>query len=191
MIRHLQAKHRLIQVTKEPAKTKDVVVVADGDLGESSQQLQKRQKLERTGPLDSFVQVKKESIQMIIAELAARDGFTFHQLSDSRRLKELLKSSGYAPPQSPSTVQRYTAQEAARFRNEIGDMLQALKLQGKKFTTSVDEQTTAANYRILNVQVYSENGAHNLGMIRINVSCKADEMVKVGNLFCIIKVCNF
>lgn len=84
------------------------------------------------------------------------------------------------------TLKLYIADEANKVRSEITEKLRQLKLQGKKFTTSVDEQTTAANFRILNVQIYSEAGLFNLGMARINVACPAAIMVQVN--MCVYKI---
>lgn len=152
----------------------------DDEVGEnpSSSQSVKRRKLQPT--LDSFVKLEKTPIQSIVAELVSKDGLTFRQIEGSRWIQKLLKQSGYDPPKTHNTVKKYTMDEADIVRSKIVEMFIKLKEQGKKFTTSVDEQTTSANFRILNVQIYSEIGSFNLGMVRINITCNADTMVAVS-----------
>lgn len=93
----------------------------------------------------------------------------------------MLRKYGFEPPKCETTLKKYTADEADNVRCRIIEKLRILKVQGKKFTTSIDEQTTSSNFRILNVHLYSELESFNLGMVRINVSCTAETMVNLTN----------
>lgn len=149
---------------------------------DAATQSKKKRKLQPM--VDSFMRIvpknNKTSIQSVVAELVSKDGLTFRQIGSSSWIQRMMKQSGYDPPTSHPTVKKCAMEEAALVRSRIAQTLTDLKEQGKKFSTSVDEQTTAANFRILNVHVYSESGSFNLGMVRINARCDASTMVKVS-----------
>lgn len=165
----------MIQVKATDADPSSVIEIDDD--GEEPEE--KKKKVHKQSTLESFMKPEKATTQSVIAELVSKDGLTFNQISSSRWMQILLANSGFNPPKSHNTSKAYATKEAALYRSSATEELAELKRQGKKFSTSVDEQTTAANFRILNVQLYSEAGNFNLGMVRIHVSCKADKMVEV------------
>lgn len=187
--KHLTGVHSMTKgIQSNDESDVDVVVVGDVDVVEEDNpgqnQSAKKQKMvhEPTqSTLESFVTVttKKESIEQIIAEMVSKDGFTFRQIEGSRWVQKLLKQCGYEPPKAHSTIKNYATNEANRIRSTITKKISELKAQNKKFSTSVDEQTTAANFRIINVQLYYEGASFNLGMIRIHRSCSAIRMIEV------------
>lgn len=144
----MKSQHGMIQVTKglkRPQQTSNPgdLVVIDDEGGESSQKpIAKREKLHQQGTLDAFVRKEKDTIQTIVAELVSKDGLSFRQVAGSRNIQKMLKQCGYEPPKSHTTVQQHTASVAAQIRHRIGERLKELKMKGKKFTTSIDEQTT-------------------------------------------------
>lgn len=190
LLKHLKGVHRMVHMNRgdcnAEAEAETVAVDHDDEdeePGASSQSVKKR-KLQ--SKVDSFLKIvpkdNKTPIQSIVGELVSKDGLTFRQIGSSHWIQSMMKRCGYEPPTSHPTVKKYAMDEAALVRSRIAQILIGLKEQGKKFTTSVDEQTTAANFRILNVHVYSESGSFNLGMVRINARCDASTMVKVSCL---------
>lgn len=188
LIKHLTSVHGMVHLTaKEAAKSSEVaVVVQESDdesetVGSQASPAVKKIKLEsKQSNLDRFVKAEKESLQLLIAELVSKDGLNFNQIVKSRVLRQLFRKCGYELPKSGNTLQAYSSQEANRVRQVMTAQLKKITQQGKKLSLSIDEQTTTANFRILNVQVYSEAGNFNLGMVRIDIECDADMMVKVN-----------
>lgn len=177
-------------VTKNQQPSDDDPIEIEDD---ESPQVAKKAKLQvqqRQRTIDYFMSPNlKESIQSMVAEMAAKDGMSFRTISGSRCLQMLLKQCGYDPPASHTTVRKYVGNEAAAVRKGITEKLAKLKQQNKKFSTSIDEQTTTANFRILNIHLYSEAGSFNLGMARINISCRAPKMVEVSGIcFSMVKL---
>lgn len=67
------------------------------------------------------------------------------------------------------------------------DLIQKLKVEGKKFSATLDEWTSAANCRYLNINLHytvNEDGKTsfiNLGLVKISGSCPAPVMAEMVN----------
>jgi len=188
LIRHLISIHKMTQ-SSAPQTEKDVSGthnashhsgIADIETNSVEEcSAPKKQKLQQS--LDRFVKVEKDSFNAIISELVAKDGLSFNQVAHSRLIKKMIAKEGYTPSKSPSTLTKHLHEEAERIRDELCVEVASVKNKGEKFSTSIDEQTTAANYRILNVQLYSKTFSANLGMIVIKGSCPAEKLEEMTN----------
>lgn len=162
------------------AKRNEVIDLIVDDLpDETSQPVRKKIKIQSA--MDKFVKIEKETVESAVAELVSIDGLSFHQIKQSRLIRKWMTKDGLSLPRSQETIRKYSATEADKVRSEMILEIKKLKSENKKFTTSVDEQTTTSNFRILNVQLYGFNLSFNLGMVRINIACPADKMVELTN----------
>lgn len=175
LIRHLESQHKMIYRKKTSNISSNTEPQVD-QIGPSV----KKHKLQM--PISEWFNVEKETIQSVVSELVAKDGITFNQIMKSRWIQKMMRSDKLNPPKSLNTLVKYTNDEADKVRAQIIATITALIATGNKFSTSVDEQTTASNFRILNVQLYTEEGtSFNLGMVPIKVGCPAEKMVELTN----------
>ena len=52
----------------------------------------------KISPIDSFFKKEKESVSEVIAQLVAKDGFSFHQIARSPLTRRAFKSDGFDIP---------------------------------------------------------------------------------------------
>ena len=122
---------------------------------------------------------KKQSLDEVIARLAAEDGFSYLEISQSRFIRSSLKEKGFTPIQDHSTVSRMVLRYANHVNGVITSHLQFLLANGKRMSVSLDEYTSVQNKRYMNVNIHSINEFWNLGMKRIYGKMPAEKVLEL------------
>lgn len=110
-----------------------------------------------------------------MCKLAVKDGLSFKTIATSETLRELFQMAGYEMPVSPNTVKRRVLSFYNQKRDEAAQLLKSQRDIGQKFSVSLDEWTSCAKKRYINVNVHSVDlGVINLGLIRVHGSATAE-----------------
>lgn len=128
---------------------------------------------------------KKSTIEEEVARLVAESNFSFSQVSKTSFIRESLKKKypDSTVPKCHKTVAALMMKYFDYAENEAKQRIQKLKIDGKKFSATLDEWTGSANCRFLSINLHftiAEDGktSHmNLGLIKIRGRCPADAMV--------------
>lgn len=121
--------------------------------------------------------IEKVTMEEEVAVLMAVDGFSAHAIANSSFIRKHLAAKGDILPKHPRRVMDLMHSFFEKARNEIKNIFKGLKHRDEKFSTTLDEWTSQANRRYLNVNVHTSDGrTFNLGLERIVKSCPADEM---------------
>lgn len=162
LVKHLESVHGMTKVS----------------IDESSQ-TEKVQPAKKQKTLDSFVKVEEPSFSSDLAELVCKDGFAINQIQNSDVLIKLFKKSGFEVPKSHTTMSTLVHSEADKIRSKMTKEIEGMKQRKEKFSFSVDEATTKAKYRILNVHLYSSSKNFNLGMVLVPKTCPAETLLEL------------
>lgn len=155
---------------------------------EVQQQEEPKQKKQKT-ILDCF---SFKSLEEAVARLACEDGLTIRQITRSEFLQEAL-SSKFSKRNVPKT-ENGTMALIDNFYEQIKQgtkhKIASLKKEGTRFSATLDEWTSLKNLRFLNINVHyavacSKVQYINLGMVKIDGSCPADQMLLL------VKILNF
>ena len=122
---------------------------------------------------------KKQSLDEVIARLAAEDGFSYLKISRSKFIRSSLKEKGFTPIQDHSTVSRMVFRYANHVKGVITSQLKFLLANGKRMSVSLDEYTSVQNKRYMNVNIHSINEFWNLGMKRIYGKMPAEKVLEL------------
>lgn len=114
-----------------------------------------------------FGSAGSETLQEVIARMAALDGIPFLMFCTSEDIRKGLIARGFRDiPKSPNTIRKYVLNYAEEIRNKTIVQLGQLKSAGNKFSISSDEWTSLRNRRFINVNLHSTNETWNLGLGR-------------------------
>ena len=120
---------------------------------------------------------KRESLDEVIARLAAEDGISYLKISQSKFIHSALCARGFIPVKSHCTISRMVIRYAKHIKELITSELQVLLANGIRFSVSLDEYTSIQNIRYMNVNVHSRNNFWNLGMKKINGKMPAEKVL--------------
>lgn len=117
--------------------------------------------------------------------MVAESNLSFNQIAQTKFIKASLaaKYSNQMIPKSSNGISAMMMKFFIIAEEETKLKIQRLKSDGKKFSATLDEWTSSANFRYLNINIHyteSNDGATsyiNLGLIKINGKCPADVMV--------------
>lgn len=111
----------------------------------------------------------------LISKLAACDGLPFIVIAQSQTIQQLFKNANrFQLPTSPNTVRGIVLKHHEQMKENVKHNIRILKVAGTKFSVSLDEWTSAANRRYMNINLHYSSGFWNLGLVRINGSCTAE-----------------
>ena len=160
LFRHLKSKHNLSLESKDQLCTT------------------KKAKIQLKSILP-FVNVKKESLQSIVSQLAAVDGFSIHSIGKSKFIRESLSAKGFRLPSSDSSTMNLIHSENNDIRKEIKAEIEIKVNANTRFGVTMDEYTPV-RYRIYtNINVHCQNDVINLGLIRMLESCGAEKTLQL------------
>ena len=129
----------------------------------------------KISPIDSFFKKEKESVSEVIAQLVAKDGFSFHQIARSPLTRRAFKSDGFDIPVSRQGVLNQFMREYKLTLESIADDIPAAKEEGVRF----DESTSVRNRRYVNLNLHNATNFQSFGLIRINGSMNAENNYSV------------
>lgn len=120
-----------------------------------------------------------------IARLVAVDNLSFNQIVKSSFIRQslILKYPGQIVPKDnkgvSAALMKFYDYKETDLKGIIKDMLN----QEKKFSATLDEWTSVGNSRFLNINIHytvdneGKTSHHDLGLIKIKGSCKAESLV--------------
>lgn len=109
-----------------------------------------------TSTLDSFVQIKKPSMEELVSQEAAQ-GVSFRYLAKSPLIRKGLAAHGYQDkaPKSHVTVQRCVKKSAVKHRQTVREKIKQHLKKGQRFCAITDEWTCPTKKRkYLNVTLH-------------------------------------
>lgn len=113
-------------------------------------------------------QQTKPSRMEVIAELAAKDGFSIQQIRDSNFIRAGIKRLyDYELPQSSTTLMKEVTNFADLKQDELGKTFLAYVKSGKRFSVSFDEWTSRRGRRYCNVTLHTNEQKYCLGVARV------------------------
>lgn len=110
----------------------------------------------------------------MLAELCAKDRFTFKQISDSVRLREAFEKYGYHIPKKPQDIRDLVMAFYKKVKEYVKVQIQEMLKLKKRFSLTSDEWTGLMNKRFMNVNAHTEGLTLNLGLVSINGSMPAE-----------------
>ena len=122
--------------------------------------------------------VKQQSFEEVMAELAAKDGFTFHAIANSSFICKSLTLQGLQVPRDPKTVAKMVLMFANDKKHDMAKEIEAMIQYGKRFSASLDEYTSIKNRRLASVNLHSKDKYYSLGLVSIdgplNAACATE-----------------
>lgn len=129
---------------------------------------------------DYFAAPNENTLDAVISRMTALDGLPFRVFVSSSDLRKALEARGFTDvPTSATTVcSRVLAYQKKIINNYIQE-LSGLKKNGNSFSLTLDEWTSTANKRYMNVNLHgmnkdSKEKIWNLGLVRIKGSLPAE-----------------
>ena len=90
-----------------------------------------------------FIYVKKESLQSIVSQLAAVDGFSIHSIGKFKFICESLSAKGFRLPSSNSSIMNLTYSECNDIQKEIKTEIEIEVKANTRFSVTMDEYTNS------------------------------------------------
>lgn len=119
----------------------------------------------------------RKSMECLVAELAAVDGFSIRAITNSKFIRESFMSKGYNLPKCESQVMSLIHKFYNQVREAAMKQILADKQEDRKFSITLDEWVDATNRKFLNITLNrSGGGLINLGLVRIIGSCSAEKL---------------
>ena len=113
---------------------------------------------------------------MFLIKQASIDGNSLNQIVSSQTNRELFAKNGWKIPQSPQTLKTMIIKWIEKVKELIKEDLTAAKVNGNFFSISIDEWTSVANIRYMNVFLTLPDKSYNLGVIELKGSMTAENL---------------
>ncbi|KAG5672146.1 hypothetical protein PVAND_002299 [Polypedilum vanderplanki] len=125
--------------------------------------------------------IKFPSINETISRLICVDNLNFHQIANSEYLrKSLLKDFGENIPKNSSGIQKRFILFYDIVKQNVITKISQIKQNGVKFSGTIDEWTSGANRRYVNINIHFVNQSQtnhiNLGLFRMEGSWPAQKL---------------
>ena len=114
--------------------------------------------------------VKKQSVEEVMAKLAAKDGFTFHAIANSSFIRKSLTLQGLQTPRDPKTVAKMVLMFTNDKKHDMVKEIEAMIQCGKRFSASLNEYTSIKNRRLASVNLHPKDKYYSLGLVSIDGS---------------------
>lgn len=100
--------------------------------------------------------------------MVAEDGVTFNVLATSQTIRQMFEvTTGKRMPSSPTTIRDTMLGFYDQSKSKMIQEFSVMKAEGKKISLTLDEWTSAANRRYMNLNVHGFGEFWNLGLARI------------------------
>ena len=139
MRNHLCLKHKILLETK---KAKQQVSLENANKSSTG-----------TCTIENYFKPIKESLERVVAELAAVDRISLNTVSTSKQLRQAFLARGYSY-KLPQTVQNVTSiiiSFSQTLKNDIKKMIEIKKGAGKFCSVTLDEYTSTRSTRYMNL----------------------------------------
>ena len=134
-----------------------------------------------TPKITSFLKkVEKETPDEVVAKLCAVDGISMYTVANSEMLQKSMKAYGVPLPKSPSTVQKLLMENFEKMKALTIKKIELELSKNVRFSVTLDEYTSNSNMGFVNINLHLGDGSIcNLGVVEMNDSTGAEEMVKI------------
>ena len=130
--------------------------------------------------------IKLSTIEEDVAKMVAESNFSFNQVATSSFIRDALsqKYPGSTIPKKADQVSQMVMKFYHEAIKDVKGKIREMKENGQKFSASLDEWTSVANCRYLNINLHfaeSETVTSfiNLGLLKIHGSCAAEKLVEM------------
>lgn len=183
---HFNSKHTKIR-EKVTEASSSIITVHDKDINSKINQREPDESGESAPPkkqskiLDYFASPNENSLDAILARMTALDGLPFRVFVTSVDLRKALMARGFPDiPSSSTTIREKVLAYQKKIVNYYILEFEKMKKQGDYFSLTLDEWTSSANRRYMNVNIHGLNGrVWNVGLIRILGSMPAEKGVSL------------
>lgn len=177
---HLEKNHFVFKTESKDISWEagEVISIPTNAASGSSAQSSEEPKPKRQKTL--FESFERVTLEETVARLAADDGFTVEQITKSKYIQRSLGRDfpDRIIPQNQNEMMQLIDDYYSEVKESVTEKLAKLKEDGSRFTATLDEWTRIKNFRYMNVKVSCTSTTEkvNLGMIKIQRSCSADDM---------------
>lgn len=119
--------------------------------------------------------------ELAYAELTAKDRISYYTISKSKIINMGLRNSGIEDPyESPTSIATAVKSCADKWKANIKVSLEEELNRGTRFSATLDEYTSKAHSRFMNLNLHRFNGKPiGLGMIRVRGSLPAERAAEM------------
>lgn len=114
--------------------------------------------------------VKKRTLEEVLTKLAVVDRIPIRTICGSEEMVSAFAAKGIQIPKSPATVMKHIRAHYAVIKQEIVRQIQDFLKAGGRPNVTLDEWTSAAAKKYMNVNVHCDTCAINLGLTRMKGS---------------------
>ena len=108
-----------------------------------------------------------------MAEMTAKDGFTFHAVANSSFIRRSRTLRGFQAPHDTKTVAKLMFKFANDKKHDLAKEIEAMIECGKRFLASLDKYTSIKNGRLASVNFPFKSKYYSLGLVSIDGSLNA------------------
>ncbi|XP_030578053.1 zinc finger BED domain-containing protein 4-like [Archocentrus centrarchus] len=123
-----------------------------------------------------FSRVSSKSLEEILAEMAAFDGFSFNSMAKCEYLRSALKRDGYTLPKNPTEISKQVRVFANEEKIKLAEMFQDMVKKGLRFSLTIDEYTSSQHKRYMSINVHGAQTYWNLGVIHVRGTMPAEKV---------------
>ena len=162
MRNHLCLKHKILLDAK---KAKQQVFLENANRSSTG-----------TSTIKNYLKPIKESLERVVAELAALDRISFNTVSTSKQLRQAFLARGYKLLQTVQNVRSVIISFSQTLKSDIKKMIEIKKGAEKFCSVTLDEYTSTRSRRYMNLNLHYDSDPLNLGMVRIKGSTPAERV---------------
>lgn len=116
------------------------------------------------------------SMEASVASLAAQLRMSFKAIAESPVIRRLTRKDGNDILKSPNSIKSIVNDYAEKKRQQLIQILQAMKLLGILFTLCFDEWSSCKRGRFMNIYLSNGSRKFNLGLHKISGALPADKL---------------
>ena len=95
-----------------------------------------------------------KKLDLMFAKLTAKDGISFYTVSRSEMINSGLRAEGLEPYSSHNSISKAVRECAEKWKANVKTSLEEKLLRGDCFTATMDEYTSKAHYRYMDLELY-------------------------------------
>ena len=126
--------------------------------------------------IENYFKPINESLEKVVAELAAVDRISFNTISTWKQLRQAFLARGYKLPQTVQNVRSIIISFSLTLKSNIKKMIEIKKGTGKFCSVTLDEHASTRSRRCMNLNLHYDSDPVNLGMVRIKDSMPAERV---------------
>lgn len=156
MQNHLSSQHNIEDPTKGKDQSSQITDTAH-NVGPSL-----KRNFDGSRKITSFI--VRQSLQEVLAECAAKDGFSVAGIANSSAIRGYVCQKGYEMPKSEQTIWEMILSFHRLKFNELKADINSKLTKDTRFSISLDEWTDLTSRRYLMINLHDSEGSYNLGL---------------------------